>query len=690
MSGPSTYQPTHPALQWLERRLPIIGLMHSSFVAYPTPRNLNYWWTFGGILSFMLGVQIITGVILAMHYTPHVDMAFNSVEHIVRDVNYGWLMRYLHSNGASMFFIAVYIHMFRGLYYGSYKEPREVLWILGVIIYLLMMATGFMGYVLPWGQMSFWGATVITNLFSAIPYVGDSIVTLLWGGYSVGNPTLNRFFSLHYLLPFAIAGVVVLHVWALHVTGQNNPAGVEPKTEKDTVPFTPYATIKDSYGMVCFMIFYAWFVFYVPNYLGDPDNYIMANPGVTPAHIVPEWYYLPFYAILRSIPSKLGGVIAMFGAIIVLAFLPWLDNAKTRSSRYRPIAKQFFWMFVVVCILLGWLGGKPAEGIYIIAGRILTFAYFAYFLIVLPVLGKIEKPRPVPNSIADDVLAKYGKKAAPMAPVLLAIVVAGGLLFGGAGQARAAEGGPTPPSLSWSFAGPFGKFDRGELQRGYKVYKEVCATCHSMSLMHYRNLADPGGPGFTEAQALAVASEVQVKDGPNDAGDMFERPGRLADKFPSPFANENAARAANGGAYPPDLSLMAKARNYDRGFPQFVFDFFTQFQEKGPNYIDALLQGYVDPPPADFALPEGSYYNTYFPGHAIKMPKPISDDQVTYEDGTPQKVANYAKDVSAFLMWTAEPHLEARKKMGLQVMVFLIILAGLLYFTKKKVWADAH
>ena len=688
MSGPSSFQPSHPALQWFEKRLPLIGLIHSSFVAYPTPRNLNYWWTFGGILSFMLGVQIVTGVILAMHYTPHVDLAFNSVESIVRDVNYGWLLRYLHSNGASMFFIAVYIHMFRGLYYGSYKEPREVLWILGVIIYLLMMATGFMGYVLPWGQMSFWGATVITNLFSAIPYVGDSIVTLLWGGYSVGNPTLNRFFSLHYLLPFVIAGVVVLHVWALHVAGQNNPAGVEPKTEKDTVPFTPYAAIKDGYAMVCFMIFFAWFVFYVPNYLGDPDNYIMANPGVTPAHIVPEWYYLPFYAILRSIPSKLGGVIAMFGAILVLAFLPWLDNAKTRSSRYRPLAKQFFWMFVVVCILLGWLGGKPAEGIYIIAGRILTFVYFAYFLIVLPVLSKIEKPRAVPNSIADDVLAKYGKK---VAGALVGLIVAGGLVvFGGAQDARAAAGGPTPPSLSWSFAGPFGKYDRGALQRGYKVYKEVCATCHSMSLMHFRNLADTGGPGFTEAQALAVASEVQVKDGPNDAGDMFDRPGRLADPFPKPFPNENAARAANGGAYPPDLSLMAKARNYDRGFPQFVFDFFTQFQEKGPNYIDALLQGYVDPPPADFTLPEGSYYNTYFPGHAIKMPKPISDDQVTYEDGTPQKLANYAHDVSTFLMWTAEPHLEARKKMGLQVMVFLIILAGLLYFTKKKVWADAH
>ena len=689
MSGPSTYQPTNPALQWIEKRLPIIGLVHSSFVAYPTPRNLNYWWTFGGILSFMLGVQIVTGVILAMHYTPHVDMAFNSVESIVRDVNYGWLLRYLHSNGASMFFIAVYIHMLRGLYYGSYKAPREILWILGVIIYLLMMATGFMGYVLPWGQMSFWGATVITNLFSAVPYFGESIVTLLWGGYSVGNPTLNRFFSLHYLLPFVIAGVVVLHVWALHVAGQNNPAGVEPKTEKDTVPFTPYATIKDGFGMVCFMIFYAWFVFYIPNYLGDPDNYIPANPGVTPAHIVPEWYYLPFYAILRSIPSKLGGVIAMFSAIIVLAFLPWLDTAKTKSSKYRPLAKQFFWMFVVVAVLLGWLGGKPAEGIYIIAGRVLTFCYFAYFLIVLPILSRIETPRAVPNSIADDVLAKYGKKAAS---AIVALVLAGGLMAGGTQSAKAADehGGPTPPSLSWSFAGPFGKFDRGALQRGYKVYKEVCSTCHSMSLIHFRNLADVGGPGFSAAQALAVASEIKVQDGPNDAGDMFERPGRLADPFPKPFPNENAARAANGGAYPPDLSLMAKARNYDRGFPQFVFDFFTQFQEKGPNYIDALLQGYVDPAPKDFALPPGAYYNKYFPGHAIKMPKPISDDQVTYDDGTPQKVENYAKDVSTFLMWTAEPHLEARKRIGLQVMVFLIIFAFLMYFTKKKVWANAH
>ena len=692
MSGPSTFQPTNPAIKWIEKRLPIFGLVHSSFVSYPTPRNLNYFWTFGGILSMMLGVQILTGIILAMHYTPESTMAFNSVESIMRDVNYGWLLRYLHSNGASMFFIAVYIHMFRGLYYGSYKEPREVLWILGVIIYLLMMATGFMGYVLPWGQMSFWGATVITNLFSAIPYVGDSIVTLLWGGYSVGNPTLNRFFSLHYLLPFVIAGVVVLHVWALHIAGQNNPAGVEPKTDKDTVPFTPYATIKDGFAMVCFMIFFAWFVFYVPNYLGDPDNYIQANPGVTPAHIVPEWYYLPFYAILRSIPSKLGGVLAMFGAIIVLAFLPWLDSARTRSSRYRPLAKQFFWIFVAICIILGWLGGKPAEGIYVIAGRVLTACYFAYFLIVLPILSRIERPKALPNSIADDVLGKGGTSRA-MASSILALVLAGGLIVaGGMQSAKAADehGGVTPPSLKWSFAGPFGKFDRAQLQRGYKVYKEVCSTCHSMNLLHYRNLADVGGPGFTPAQALAVAADTKVQDGPNDSGDMFERPGRLADPFPKPFPNENAARAANGGAAPPDLSLIAKARNYDRGFPQFIFDFFTQFQEKGPNYIDALLQGYVDPPPADFKVPEGAYYNKFYPGHAIKMPPPLSDGQVTFDDGSPATVKQYAQDVASFLMWTAEPHLEARKRMGLQVMIFLIVLASLLYFTKKRVWANAH
>lgn len=405
MAGHSTYVPKSALGRWFESRLPIMGLMHSSFVAYPVPRNLNYFWTFGAILMMMLVSQIITGVVLVMHYTPHVNYAFASVEHIMRDVNYGWLLRYLHANGASMFFIAVYIHIFRGLYFGSYKAPREILWILGVIIFLLMMATAFMGYVLPWGQMSFWGATVITNLFSAIPLIGEGVVTWLWGGYSVDNPTLNRFFSLHYLLPFMIVGVVILHVWALHVTGQNNPTGVEVKNvKKDTVPFTPFATVKDALAVVVFIMFFCWFVFYMPNYLGHADNYIPANPLVTPAHIVPEWYFLPFYAILRAVPDKLGGVLAMFSAIAVLAFLPWLDTSKVRSATYRPRYKQFFWVFAFNCLLLGWLGAMPAEGIYVILSRICTVLYFAHFLVILPLLGLFEKTKPLPASIADSVL----------------------------------------------------------------------------------------------------------------------------------------------------------------------------------------------------------------------------------------------------------------------------------------------
>jgi len=417
MSHPSTYNPGTGIEKWLDKRLPIIRLGHDSFIDFPTPKNLNYWYTFGGILTVCLVLQIITGVILGMHYTPHVDMAFNSVEHIMRDVNYGWLIRYLHSNGASLFFLAVYIHMFRGLYYGSYKEPREVLWMLGVVIFILMMATAFMGYVLPWGQMSFWGATVITNLFSAIPIIGDDIKTLLWGGFSVDNPTLNRFFSLHYLLPFAIFGVVILHIWALHVPGNNNPTGVEVKTPKDTVPFHPYYTTKDGFGIVVFLTLLAAFVFFNPNGMGHPDNYIEANPLLTPASIVPEWYFLPFYAILRAITfdigpisSKLGGVIAMFSAILVLFVLPWLDTSKVRSMRYRPVARGWFMLFVIACIALGWLGGKPAEGSYVMFAQIATAYYFGFFLIILPLLGIMETPKPLPKSISESVL----KKKAPV------------------------------------------------------------------------------------------------------------------------------------------------------------------------------------------------------------------------------------------------------------------------------------
>jgi ubiquinol-cytochrome c reductase cytochrome b/c1 subunit len=685
---PPAFEPKNSVLRWFEARLPIFGLAHSAAVSYPTPRNLNYWWTFGGILTFMLVVQIVTGIVLVMHYTPQADMAFNSVEYIMRDVNYGWLLRYLHSNGASMFFLAVYIHMFRGMYYGSYKAPREVLWILGVILYLLMMATGFMGYVLPWGQMSYWAATVITNLFSAIPLVGDTIVTWLWGGYTVGNPTLARFFSLHYLLPFVIAGVVVLHIWALHVVGQNNPAGIDPKTDKDTVPFTPYATIKDSFLIAVFCIVYAWFVFYIPNFLGHADNYIPANPAQTPAEIVPEWYYLPFYAILRSIPNKLMGVTALFSSIGILVFLPWLDTSSVRSATYRPLYKQFFWLWVITCILLGWLGSKPPEGAYVIISRLLTAWYFIHFIIVLPLLGLIERPKPLPNSISEAVLK--GGKAAAAILILVAFVLGAAMLAGAPSPASAQDAPPpTPPPNSWSFAGVFGRYDTGQLQRGFKVYHDVCQRCHSLSLLSFRNLGQEGGPEFTTAEVAAIAAEYMVTDGPNDMGDMFQRPGRPADHFPPPFPNAQAASFALGGSAPPDMSVLAKARQFQRGFPAFVIDMFVPYQELGVDYIVAVMKGYGQKP-ADMTMAPGMQYNMYFPGHAIGMPPPLSDGVVEYTDGSPKTVDQYAKDAAAFLMWAAEPSLDARKRLGFQVLIFLLVLSVLLYFTKKKVWAGLH
>jgi quinol-cytochrome oxidoreductase complex cytochrome b subunit len=408
--------PRNPSklVRWIDDRLPIFTFMDHELNAYPTPRNLSYWWNFGSLAGFMLVVMIATGIFLAMQYTPHVDFAFDSVERIMRDVNWGWLMRYIHMNGASFFFIVTYIHIFRGLYYGSYKYPRELLWMLGVVILLLMMATAFMGYVLPWGQMSFWGATVITNLFSAIPIVGNDIVTWLWGGFAVGNPTLNRFYSLHYLLPFLIVGVVVLHLAALHQHGSNNPLGIDRKGPQDSIPFHPYYTIKDMFGMGVFLIVYAAFIFFMPNALGDPANYIPANPLQTPPEIVPEWYFLPFYAILRSVPdiwllvltvpAKLAGVLCMFGSIGVLFVLPWLDTSPVRSSRFRPIYKWLFWLLVIDAFVLGYVGAHRPEGFYVLLGRAGTLYYFFHFLILLPVLGKLERPRPLPASISAAVL----------------------------------------------------------------------------------------------------------------------------------------------------------------------------------------------------------------------------------------------------------------------------------------------
>jgi quinol-cytochrome oxidoreductase complex cytochrome b subunit len=422
MSGHSTYEPKSGFERWLDVRLPIIRFANDTIVTFPTPKNLNYWYTFGGILALMLGIQIVTGIVLAMHYVPNVEMAFNSVQRIKRDVNFGWLIQGMHANGASMFFLAVYIHMFRGLYYGSYKAPREVLWILGCVIYLLMVITGFLGYVLPWGQMSFHGAVVITNLIGALPIVGPAITTWLWGGFAVDNATLNRFFSLHYLVPFVIAGVVVLHIWALHVVGNGNPKGVEVKSTQDTVPFHPYYTVKDGFAIAVFLLLYGSFVFWAPDVLGDAVNYVQANPLVTPAHIVPEWYLLPFYAILRAVPDKLMGVIAMAGAIGTLFVLPWLDTSKVRSMRYRPAIRLWFLIFVVDCIILGFCGAHPPDdqvlpigagfqlldaniNSYVWLSRIAALYYFAYFWVITPLLGLTETPLPVPESISEPVLS---------------------------------------------------------------------------------------------------------------------------------------------------------------------------------------------------------------------------------------------------------------------------------------------
>jgi len=401
----------NPLVKWVDYRLPMFSYMHHELYEYPTPRNLSYWWNFGSLAGIVLVIMIGTGIVLAMHYTPHVDYAFDSVERIMRDVNYGWLLRYLHMNGGSAFFFIVYIHLFRGLYYGSYKAPRELLWMLGVVILLLMMATAFLGYVLPWGQMSFWAATVITNLFSAIPLVGEPIVTWLWGGFAVDNPTLNRFYALHYLLPFVLVGVVALHILALHQHGSGNPLGIDTKGPQDTIPFHPYYTAKDAFGTGVFLIVYLGFVFFAPDFFGESINYEKANPLQTPPHIVPEWYFLPYYAILRSIDfdiwfisAKLIGVVLMFGSVLILFLMPWLDTSKVRSARYRPIYKQIFWVFLADCIVLGWVGANPPEGHFKVIGQIATAYYFLHLLILIPLVGKLERPRPQPASISEPVL----------------------------------------------------------------------------------------------------------------------------------------------------------------------------------------------------------------------------------------------------------------------------------------------
>ena len=409
------YEPKQPLMRWLDEKLPLPRLVYNAVGAgYPVPRNLNYFWNFGVLAGAALAVQIITGIVLAMHYAANGAVAFDSVERIMRDVPSGWFIRYAHANGASMFFIVVYTHIARGIYYGSYKAPREMVWLLGVVIFLLMMATAFMGYVLPWGQMSFWGAQVITGFFSALPGVGETIRVWLLGGYAPDNAALNRFFSLHYLLPFVIAGVIVLHIWALHIPGSNNPTGVEVKGPQDTVPFHPYYTAKDGAGLGVFLLVFAALIFFAPNLLGHPDNYIPANPLSTPAHIVPEWYFLPFYAILKAFtvdfifPAKLWGVLAMFGSILLLFFLPWLDKSPVKSANYRPTYRLFLIVLLVDVLVLGYLGGAEATPMTVLLSQIAAGYYFAHFLVVLPIVSAMERPRPLPNSITEAVLKGEG------------------------------------------------------------------------------------------------------------------------------------------------------------------------------------------------------------------------------------------------------------------------------------------
>lgn len=717
----------NPVIEWVDSRLPVFTMMQREYGVFPTPRNFNYFWNFGALAMVFLVLMILSGVFLAMNYTPHAAMAFDSVERIMRDVNFGWLLRYMHMNGAHFFFAVVYIHIFRGMYYGSYKNPRELLWLLGIVIFVLMMATAFMGYTLPWSQMSGWGATVITSLFSAVPFVGESLVQLLWGGFSVDNPTLNRFFALHYLFPFLIVGVVLLHVWALHVTGSNNPLGIEPKTKHDTLPFHPYYTMKDTFGISVVLIIYAFFVFFAPNALGHADHYVPFDPLVTPPHIVPEWYFLLFYAILRAITfdfniyivagialsalavfplyvkrdqalnykpiillgglggalfvlgfiaqeaggnlihlpfthfkflsAKLGGVLAMFGAIAALALMPWLDWHPVRSSKFRPLYCIALIIFVVNAVILGIMGAKVAEQPWVIISQLATLYYFAFFFVILPLLSRVEKAKPLPTSI----YAAVTKKAAVI------LLVCGLMVTPLTNKAQAAEEAPTPPQVAWSFDGITGTYDKAALQRGFQVYKEVCAACHAMDRLSYRNLS---ALGYNEDQIKAIAAEYTVTDGPNDEGEMFERAARPSDRFKSPFPNVQAARYANNGALPLDLSLIVKARHH------------------GADYIHGLLTGYHEAP-EDFTMNAGMYYNEYFSGHQIAMAPPLMDGQISYADGTEATIHQMAMDVSTFLAWASEPHQNARKQMGLKVIIFLTFLSVLLYMVKKKIWKTA-
>ena len=485
-------------------------------------------------------------------------------------------------------------------------------------------------------------------------------------------------------MPFMITGVVFLHIVALHITGSNNPLGIDVKSPQDTIPFHPYYTIKDSVGMCVYLLVFAIFVFFMPNYWGHSDNYIPANPLVTPAEIVPEWYFLPFYAILRSVPNKLGGVILMFSSIAVLFILPWLDTSPVRSARFRPIYRQLIFVLVVALFVLGFVGGHRPEGIWVVLGRVATAYYFLHFLVLLPVLGKIERTLPLPGEHQPPGVGRpcpaWARRRRPAAAGcdgqadgeivmrIAALALAATLALPGLAFA-AAETEPEEASpIAWSFSGPFGTFDRAAEQRGLQVWQGVCSNCHSMKEAYYRNLT---GIGLTDEQVKAFAAGIDIAGPPGDSGAPTERPALPSDHFRSPFPNDTAARAANNGALPPDHSLIEKAR------------------EGGANYLYALLNGYKDPP-ADFKLQPGLYYNVYFPGRQIAMAPPLHDGAVDYADGTPATVEQMSKDVTTFLTYMANPEMEQRKRMGVKIVLFLAGMTVVTYAVKRKVWADLH
>jgi len=637
-------------LQWFDDRLPIFSFINDHLgKGYLAPKNLNYMWNFGSLAGIALVIQILTGLFLAMYYKADVALAFDSVQYIMREVPMGWLIRNLHVVGASFFFIVVYAHIARALYYGSYKSPREVLWWFGIIIYLIMMGTAFLGYVLPYGKMSLAGAQVITNLLTVIPFVGDELLAWVMGGPSIDNAALGRFYVLHFLLPFLIVGLVVIHIWALHMHKSNNPEGIPITKKEDTVPFHPYYTAKDAFGLGVYLFILCAFVFFAPEFFSHSINYVNADPLSTPDHIVPEWYFLPFYAILRAIPSKEIGVIAMLAAILILFILPWLDRSKVRSAKYRPIYRQLFWIFIVNALVLGWVGGKNPEGIYVLISRFATVIYFAFFL-VLPLVAKIEKTPVLPTDLSH--LKKH--------LWLFAVLLSG---LGMAGTASAA-GAVHVDKQDWGFNKLNAEWDKDQLYRGYKVATQVCMACHGFKYVSHRTLVESGG--FTEAEAKILAAELDLQ---------------LNDVLLSGLDDESAQELY--GKKVPDLSLMNKAR------------------DAGADYTYAITSGYVDEESAEGkkeiakyfpeGVPEGAYYNRYYPGHAIAMPNPLTgDDLVEYHDKTPATIEQMARDVTYFMQFTAEPERVNRHKMGFYVMLYLFIFVVLSYLTKKAVWRDVH